>query len=121
MVGADLGRAALLATIPVAAVAGVLALPQLLIVAFLAAILTTCFDVASRTYLPTIVSKPQLVTANSALTASASAAEFTGFGVSGFLIQLFTAPIAIAVDAASFIVSALALGSIRPGRRSRPS
>ncbi len=113
MVGADLGRAALLATIPVAAVAGVLALPQLLIVAFLAAILTTCFDVASRTYLPTIVSKPQLVTANSALTASASAAEFTGFGVSGFLIQLFTAPIAIAVDAASFVVSALALGSIR--------
>jgi MFS family permease len=113
MVGADLGRAALLATIPVAAVAGVLALPQLLIVAFLTAILTTCFDVASRTYLPTIVSKPQLVTANSALTASASAAEFTGFGVSGFLIQLFTAPIAIAVDAASFVVSALALGSIR--------
>ncbi|HEY8772142.1 MAG TPA: MFS transporter [Candidatus Limnocylindria bacterium] len=113
MVGADLGRAALLATIPVAAVAGVLALPQLLIVAFLAAILTTCFDVASRTYLPTIVPKAQLVTANSALTASASAAEFTGFGVSGFLIQLFTAPIAIAVDAASFVVSALALGSIR--------
>jgi MFS family permease len=113
MVGADLGRAALLGTIPVAAVAGVLALPQLLIVAFLAAILTTCFDVASRTYLPTIVPKAQLVTANSALTASASAAEFTGFGVSGFLIQLFTAPIAIAVDAVTFIASALALGSIR--------
>jgi MFS family permease len=113
MVGADLGRAALLGTIPVAAVAGVLGLPQLLIVAFLAAILTTCFDVASRTYLPTIVAKPQLVTANSALTASASAAEFTGFGVSGFLIQVFTAPIAIAVDAATFIASALALGSIR--------
>jgi len=94
-------------------VVGVLALPQLLIVAFLAAILTTCFEVASRTYLPTIVSKQQLVTANSALTASASAAEFTGFGISGFLIQLFTAPIAIAVDAATFILSALALGSIR--------
>ena len=113
MVGADLGRAAILGSVPVAAVAGVLALPQLLIVAFLAAILTTFFDVASRTYLPTVVSKAQLVTANSALTASASAAEFTGFGLSGFLIQLFTAPIAIAVDAASFIVSALALGSIR--------
>jgi MFS family permease len=113
MVGADLGRAALLGSIPVAAVAGVLALPQLLIVAFLAAILTTGFDVASRTYLPTIVSKAKLVTANSALTASASAAEFSGFGISGFLIQLFTAPIAIAVDAATFVVSALALGSIR--------
>ncbi|MGZ6372431.1 MAG: MFS transporter [Candidatus Limnocylindria bacterium] len=113
MIGADIGRAVLLGSIPVAAVAGVLALPQLLVVAFLAAILTTFFDVASRTYLPTIVSKTQLVTANSALTASASAAEFSGFGISGFLIQLFSAPIAIAVDAATFIVSALALGTIR--------
>jgi MFS family permease len=113
MIGADLGRAVLLGSIPVAAVIGALALPQLLVVAFLAAILTTFFDVASRTYLPTVVSKNQLITANSALTASASVAEFSGFGVSGFLIQLFTAPIAIAVDAASFVVSALALGSIR--------
>jgi MFS family permease len=113
MIGADLGRAALLGSIPVAAVIGVLALPQLLVVAFLAAILTTFFDVASRTYLPTVVSKAQLVTANSALTASASVAEFSGFGISGFLIQLFTAPIAIAVDAGSFVISALALGSIR--------
>ncbi|MDP9250373.1 MAG: MFS transporter [Chloroflexota bacterium] len=113
MIGADLGRAALLGSIPVAAVLGALALPQLLVVAFLAAILTTFFDVASRTYLPTVVSKNQLITANSALTASASVAEFSGFGISGFLIQLFTAPIAIAVDAASFVVSALALGSIR--------
>jgi MFS family permease len=113
MIWADIGRAVLLGSIPVAAVIGVLALPQLLVVAFLAAILTTFFEVASRTYLPTIVSKTQLVTANSALTASASAAEFSGFGISGFLIQLFSAPIAIGVDAATFLVSALALGTIR--------
>jgi MFS family permease len=113
MIWADIGRAILLGSIPVAAVIGFLALPQLLVVAFLAAILTTFFEVASRTYLPTIVSKTKLVTANSALTASSSAAEFSGFGISGFLIQLFTAPIAIGVDAATFLGSALALGTIR--------
>jgi MFS family permease len=121
MVGADLGRAILLGSIPVAAVVGVLALPQLLVVAFIAAILTTFFDVASRTYLPTVVSRTQLLPANSALTASASAAEMTGFGVSGFLIQVFTAPIAIAVDAASFLVSALALGTIRQAEPEPPA
>jgi MFS family permease len=121
MVGADLGRAILLGSIPLAAVVGFLALPQLLVVAFLAAILTTFFDVASRTYLPTVVSRPQLLAANSALTASASAAEMSGFGISGFLIQLFTAPIAIAVDAASFLVSALALGTIRQAEPAPPA
>ena len=35
------------------------------------------------------------------------------FGISGFLVQLLTAPIAIALDAVSFLVSALLLGSIR--------
>jgi MFS family permease len=121
MIGADLGRAVLLGSIPVAAVLGGLALPQILVVAFLAAILTTFFEVASRTYLPTVVSKAQLLRANSALTASASAAEFSGFGISGFLIQLFTAPIAIAVDAATFVISAFALGSIRQAEPPTPA
>ena len=51
--------------------------------------------------------------ANGALAASGSAAELTAFGISGFLVQLFSAPIAILVDAVSFVVSAVFLGSIR--------
>jgi predicted MFS family arabinose efflux permease len=47
------------------------------------------------------------------LTGSSSAAEFVGFGVGGWLIQILTAPIAIAVDAVSFLVSAVLLGGIR--------
>ena len=121
MVGADLGRAILLGSIPVAAVVGALAMPQLLVVAFIAAVLTTFFDIASTTYLPTLVSRAQLLPANSALTASSSAAEMTGFGISGFLIQVFTAPIAIAVDAASFLASALALGTIRQAEPEPPA
>jgi MFS family permease len=121
MILADLGRASLLVSIPVAALAGVLSLPHLLIVAFLAAILTTFFDTASVAYLPTVIERSRLIVANSALTASASVAEFTGFGISGFLVQVLTAPIAIAIDAASFIASAVLLATIRRPEPPRPA
>lgn len=113
MISADVGRAVLLGSIPLAAVAGVLGLWQLVAVAFLAAILSSFFDNASVAYLPSIVPRSKLVPANSALSAAASTAEFTGFGLSGFLVQLLTAPIAIAIDAASFVLSAVLLLTIR--------
>jgi MFS family permease len=113
MIATDIGRAVLLGSIPLAALGGVLRIEQLYVVAFLAAILSTFFNVADRAYLPTLVDTERLVDANSALTASASVAEFSAFGISGFLIQIFTAPIAIAVDAVSFVISALLLATIR--------
>jgi MFS family permease len=117
MIWADLGRAALLASIPIAFLAGVLTgapgLALLLFVAFSAAVLTTFFNVADNAYLPTVVPRERLVQANSALTATGSVAEFTSFGIGGFLVQILTAPIAIAIDAVTFVVSALLLGTIR--------
>jgi len=113
LVWADLGRALLLATIPGAFAFGALTLAQLVIVAFGAAILTTFFDTADRAFLPTVIGRERLVEANATLTGSSSAAEFVGFGVGGWLIQIPTAPIAIAVDAVSFLVSAVLLGGIR--------
>jgi predicted MFS family arabinose efflux permease len=113
LIWADLGRAALLGSIPVAFAFGVLTFWHLLVVSLLASILTTFFDSADNAYLPTIVARDQLVDANGALAASGSAAEFMAFGISGFLVQLLTAPFAIALDAVSFVVSALLLGSIR--------
>lgn len=120
MIVADLGRAVLLGSVPVAAYANALTLPHLLVVAFLAAILTIFFDVADRAYLPTLVAPERLVAANSSLTATMSVAEFAGFGISGFLIQLLTAPIAIAIDAVSFVVSALLIREIRAPEPPRP-
>ncbi|MHB8892890.1 MAG: MFS transporter [Candidatus Limnocylindrales bacterium] len=113
LIWADLGRAALLGSIPVAAIGGWLALPQVFLVAASAAVLTTFFDVADRAYLPTIVPRSDLVRANGALTATSSAVEFTAFGVAGFLVNLLSAPIAILIDALSFVVSAVLLGTIR--------
>jgi MFS family permease len=120
LIAADLGRALLLGSIPLAAVLGVLGLGQLFVVAFLAAILSIFFDVADRSYLPTIVRQEDLVAANSALTATISMAEFAGFGISGFLVQLVTAPIAIAFDAVSYVVSAVLIRDIRKPEPPRP-
>ena len=121
MISADLGRAVLLASIPIAAVLGALGMVQLVVVAFFAATLSVFFNTASTAYLPTIVPTDRLITANSALSASAAAAEFTGFGISGFLVQLLSAPIAIALDAASYVGSAILLMTIRRPEPPRPA
>ncbi len=113
LIWADLGRAVLLGSIPVAFALGALTFWHLLVVAALAAILTTFFDSADNAYLPTIVERDDLVDANGALAASGSAAEFAGFGLSGFLVQLFSAPFVIVLDALTFLVSAALLGTIR--------
>ena len=113
MIWADLGRAALLGLIPLAAIGGWLSLPLLLLVTLLTAVLTTFFDAADSAFLPTIVPRADLVRANGALAASGSVSEFAAFGSAGFLVQLLSAPIAILIDAVSFIFSALILGSIR--------
>ena len=113
LIWADIGRAILLFSIPIAFLLGQLGLAQLLIVAFGAAVLSTFFDVADNAYLPTVVSRKRLVDANSALTATHSVAEFSAFGLGGLLIELFKAPIAIAIDAISFVVSAILLATIR--------
>jgi len=109
MVITDLGRAALLGLIPLAAVAGILRMEHLYFVGFLVGILNVFFEVAYTAYLPVLVQRERLVEGNSKLQASASVAEIGGPGLAGGLVQLVTAPLAIAVDSISFLVSALSL------------
>jgi MFS family permease len=113
LIWADLGRAALLGSIPISFLLGTLELWQLIAVAGLAAVLTTFFDAADNAYLPTIVERERLVEANSTLAASGSVAEFAGFGISGFLVQLLTGPITIAINAVTYLISAVLLLSVR--------
>ena len=113
MIAADLGQAVCLGTIPVAAIGGWLSIAQLIVVAFLASILSTFHNIADNAYLPTLVERDQLVSANSALSASGSVAEVSAFSLGGVLVQVLTAPIAIAIDAVSFLVSAVILATIR--------
>jgi MFS family permease len=113
LIAADLGRALLLGSIPVAAVFGRLGIGQVYAVAFLSGMLTLLFDVAHLSYLPSLVRRGELVEANSRMRAASAVAEVSAFGSAGWLVQWLTAPFAILIDAISFLVSAAFLGAIR--------
>jgi MFS family permease len=113
MIAADAARAALLVTVPAAALVGALSMGHLYAVAALGAAFTAVFDAAYPAFLPSLVGRERLVEGNGKLGASASLAEMGGFAAGGALVQLLSAPLALAVDAATFVVSALSLAWIR--------
>lgn len=106
MIATDLGRALLLATIPLAAALGTLGFGQLYVVAAVTSVLSIFFDVAYQSHLPAIVKSDELIEANSRISAANSVAEAAAFSSGGWLIQLLSAPMAILIDAATFLVSA---------------
>ena len=118
----DLIRAAALASIPAARIAGVLTIWQLYGVALVTGVSTVFFDVAYQSYLPRLIDRQQLVDGNAKLQASESVSELAGPSAGGFLIQVLTAPFAVLIDAASFVWSAAWVTAIkfrepRPERR----
>src|SRR5215813_11068 len=113
MLWSGLGQALLLATIPLGTLAGVLTLPQLYVVAFLTASLALGYGLAATAYIPVLVDRRQLVAANSAMTMSDALPSVVGPGLAGLLVQLLTAPIAVAADVASFLVAAAVLLAAR--------
>ncbi|HEY7419686.1 MAG TPA: MFS transporter [Ktedonobacteraceae bacterium] len=106
LIGADIGRALLLGSIPIADLVGVLHIEYLILVAFLVGTLTLVFNIAYTAFLPSLVASEQLVEANSKLEISSTLSQIAGPGIAGALIQAFTAPIAIIIDALSFLFSA---------------
>ena len=113
MIAADLARAAILASIPIAAFAHRLSMAQLYVVIALAGFCTVFFDVAYQSYLPSLVERENLLEGNSKLAMSSSVAEIAGPSLTGILVQLITAPIAILFDAISFLISAASVTFIR--------
>jgi MFS family permease len=113
LVAADLGRAVLAVTVPLAWAAGVLTVAQLVVVALLTGLLTVLFTVAYPAYLPAVVPAERLVEANGALQASSAGAVVAGSGLGGLLVQVLGAPVALLADAVSYLVSAACLLGIR--------
>jgi Na+/melibiose symporter-like transporter len=120
MMTADLGRAALLAVIPLLAWMDKLTIHALWIVAALVSALSVFFDVAYRSILPSILPPDELMEGNSRLTASASVAEFGSFSLGGWLVQLFSAPGAVLIDSFSFIWSAVWLRGLKLSEQVKP-
>ena len=113
MIVTDLASAAVVLSVPIAYLLGALNVRQLYVVALLAGALALLFDVAYTAYLPSLIARENLVEGNSKLSASESVAEVGGSALAGALTQVFSAPMAMLIDAASFLVSALSVGLIR--------
>jgi MFS family permease len=124
LIATDLGRAVVLLSVPVAYVANVLRIEQLYVVVFLEACLGSFFDAAYPAYVPSLVGTDRVVEGNGKLATSSSLAEIGGPGLGGGLVELVGGPLALLVDALSFLVSAVSLGLIRhvePPRPPRPT
>lgn len=106
MIAADLGRAALLVTVPVAAALDLLTIAQLYVVAFGLGILSEFFYLAHMSYFPALVQPRDMVDAQAKLNLSRATAEMGGPGFGGVLVQALTAPFAVVADALSFVASA---------------
>jgi MFS family permease len=120
LIWADALRAVLLLSIPVAYAANVLGFEQLYLVMFAESCLGAVFSAAYPAYVPSLIGVDRVVEGNSKLATSDSIAEIGGPGLAGALVQLIGPPLAILVDAISFLVSAISLVLIRTPEPPRP-
>lgn len=114
MVLADLLRAVLLVTVPVAYALHVLTFGQLYAVAFLTGSLTVVFGICSNSLFTAIVPKNRYLEGNSLSQSTYAFSWVAGPGIGGALVSLLSAPYALLADSLSFVGSALFLGSISP-------
>jgi MFS family permease len=114
MIAADLGRAALLSSIPVAYAFDALTFAQLYVVGFLTGLLSVLFFVSYSTLFVALTPRERYVEANSLLNGSRALSFVVGPSLGGLLVQLLKAPVALGADAISFLVSAFSLSRIAP-------
>jgi len=117
LIWSDLGRALLLASVPAAMAIGLRRIEVLYVVAFATGLLTLVFDVAYQAFLPALVPAARLVNGNGRLETSRASAQVLGPGLAGPLIQTVGAPMAILVDAVSYLASVAFLLGIRSNER----
>jgi MFS family permease len=113
LMAADVGRMLLLGLIPLAAWLNLLRIEYLYLIGLLVGTLTVLFDIAITSFLPSVVPREALVEGNSKMQQSSTFVSMVGPGAAGALIGLVTAPMAIIVDAFSFLASVLSLWLIR--------
>jgi MFS family permease len=113
MIACDLGRMATLAMIPIAWWFHVLAIWQIILVAFGLGMFTAVFDVAYQSLLPDLVGRDDVVEGNSKLTSLSAVSQIAGPALAGFIIRAVTGPYAIGLNSLTFLSSAFWLGRIR--------
>lgn len=119
LIGADLARALVLALIPLAALAGQLSLVEIYLAAVLLGAANVVFDVADHAFLPSLIDQADLTDGNAKLSATDAVAEVGGPALTGVLVGVIAAPIAVGMNAVTYLVSALLLSRIRGGASPR--
>src|SRR5260370_27389578 len=112
MIFTDIGRAAIIATIPLMSLMGSLSVWWIYAVGFLHTTLTICFEAGQFACIPSLVDQDDLVTANGRIQASYSAASIAGPVLAGVLVAFAPLASLMLVDALSFVVSAFSLALI---------
>ncbi|MGC5050476.1 MFS transporter [Micromonospora sp. DT48] len=114
MIGANVVRMVLIGLVPVLAGLGHLNMPLLLMITFCVGMAAVLFDISWMSFVPTLIRDPDhLVDANSKLAATSATADAAGPGVAGSLVNLLTAPVAMAANAATYLGSVISLLLIR--------
>ncbi|CAL9609013.1 MFS transporter [Streptomyces sp. enrichment culture] len=113
MIWCDLGRMALMASLPVVALVSELSLWHLYTVVGLTGVLTVLFNIAYKSKLPRMVEAHQLVDGNAKLSMSKDFAELIGPSISGVLIGLVGATRTFFGNGLAFLVSAVTLFLIK--------
>ena len=119
LVGASIGRAVLLASVPAAAWFDVLTIGQMFAVTFGLGVCTVFFETAYQSYLPSLIGQDQLLEGNAKLESSRSVSQVAGPSAGGWLAQWLTAPTAVVVNAAGFLAAAVLMWRI-DDHESRP-
>lgn len=113
LVASDVLRAAVLATIPIAAVLGVLSVAQLVVVSLLVGVGRVFFDIGYRSYLPSVVGRDHVLAGNASLEFVRASGQIVGPGLGGVLVSVVSAANVLLIQAVTFAVSALTLLGIR--------
>jgi Na+/melibiose symporter-like transporter len=113
LIVSDLIRAALVASLTFAWIFGALSMLQVVIVGASVGAATALFQITDVAYLPSLIGRRRLVEGNTKLETTEAVAEITGPASAGALIAALGAPLAVAIDAASYLWSAFMLGRIR--------
>jgi MFS family permease len=112
MIGTDLGRAALLATIPIAYALDVLTIEQMYVVAFATGTLSVLFWVSYNALFARLLDRDDYVGGSSLLNGSRAMSYVAGPSIAGLLVQALSAPAAVAADVLSFLGSAICMRRI---------
>ena len=120
LIAADLIRGGLVASLTLAWELGALSMLQVIIVGAGVGAATALFQITDVAYLPQLIGRRRLAEGNAKLETTEAVAEITGPASAGVLISALGAPVAVVLDALSYLWSAVMLGRIRSADESAP-